>query len=407
MYGLPGGAISTQATATGTAGVAAGVAAEGTTGDADSSGLWKGVARGVEIGVAAEVLDGVAGEGEDCGVSPGEDTIGEGEGRMVVFGFGGEATGSGGGDSFGDGGTGAENGGGGGEAFGDGGGGEDCGLGGGGGEAAGAGGGNDGGLGGGGEDTGGGGEDTGDGGEETGDGDGGGGEETGDGDGDGGGGEETGDGGGIGEPGDGGGSGETGDVDGEAGKDWGLVFAGETEEAGGEVAALGVKEDCGLAWGVEGTVGWEGDTSGGVPTAGLVAGLKELLTAGFEGEIVLVGLPGDLLTSGVVVMGFADRLPVTTPGDEAETGLPTRDGLAMGSVGDAGVTATGDGETVGAAGVMLPILVVAGVLVGVDTGATRGEAGTGAEAGDAGISILNGGAKPGHLPQVICMGIHA
>lgn len=53
----------------------------------------------------------------------------------------------------------------------------------------------------------------------------------------------------------------------------------------------------------------------------------------------------------------------------------------------------GDAETVGVAGVMLPVEVVVSVPTGVDPGDAVGPA--------AGTTVETVAAKPGHLPQVI------
>lgn len=51
---------------------------------------------------------------------------------------------------------------------------------------------------------------------------------------------------------------------------------------------------------------------------------------------------------------------------------------------------------------MRPVLTVTGVL-GVETGDARGVPEFAESTGEAGTTLLNGGAKPGHLPQVICI----
>lgn len=56
----------------------------------------------------------------------------------------------------------------------------------------------------------------------------------------------------------------------------------------------------------------------------------------------------------------------------------------------------GDAETVGVAGVMLPVEVVASVPTGVDPGDAEGYVGPAA-----GTTVETVTAKPGHLPQVI------
>ena len=74
-------------------------------------------------------------------------------------------------------------------------------------------------------------------------------------------------------------------------------------------------------------------------------------------------------------------------------GLPAATGLAEGTVG---VTAGGD-KTVGAVGVTLPFEGVVGVLTGLDTDAAGPDAGLTPD-----TTVVMDGAKPGHLPQVIC-----
>jgi len=81
-----------------------------------------------------------------------------------------------------------------------------------------------------------------------------------------------------------------------------------------------------------------------------------------------------------------------TAGD-TNPGLPAATGLAEGTVG---VTAGGD-KTVGAVVVTLPVEGVVGVLTGLDTD------GAGADTGlTPDTTVVMDGAKPGHLPQVIC-----
>ncbi len=81
-----------------------------------------------------------------------------------------------------------------------------------------------------------------------------------------------------------------------------------------------------------------------------------------------------------------------TAGDTSP-GLPAATGLAEGTVG---VTAGGD-KTVGAVGVTLPVEGVVGVLTGLDTDAAGADAGLTPD-----TTVVMDGAKPGHLPQVIC-----
>lgn len=52
---------------------------------------------------------------------------------------------------------------------------------------------------------------------------------------------------------------------------------------------------------------------------------------------------------------------------------------------------------------MRPVLTVTGVPVGVETGDARGVPELAESTGEPGTTLLNGGAKPGHLPQVICI----
>ena len=83
----------------------------------------------------------------------------------------------------------------------------------------------------------------------------------------------------------------------------------------------------------------------------------------------------------------------TAPAGDKFPGLPGATGLAEGIVG---VTAGGD-KTVGAVGVTLPVEGVMGVVTGLDPDAAGAAAGLTAD-----TTVVMDGAKPGHLPQVIC-----
>ncbi len=83
----------------------------------------------------------------------------------------------------------------------------------------------------------------------------------------------------------------------------------------------------------------------------------------------------------------------TVPAGDTSPGLPAATGLAEGIVG---VTAGGD-KTVDAVGVTLPVEGLVGVVTGLDTDAAGADAGLTPD-----TTVVMDGAKPGHLPQVIC-----
>ena len=83
----------------------------------------------------------------------------------------------------------------------------------------------------------------------------------------------------------------------------------------------------------------------------------------------------------------------TGPAGDTNPGLPAATGLAEEIVG---VTAGGD-KTVGAVGVTLPVEGLVGVVAGLDIDAARPDAGLTPD-----TTVVMDGAKPGHLPQVIC-----
>ena len=83
----------------------------------------------------------------------------------------------------------------------------------------------------------------------------------------------------------------------------------------------------------------------------------------------------------------------TATSGETNPGLPAATGLAEGIVG---LTAGGD-KTVGAVGVTVPVEGTVGVVTGLDTDAAGADAGLAPD-----TAVVMDGAKPGHLPQVIC-----